>query len=466
MTNGKTIKIVVLGLLFIGAIFSMPLKTAQAANSLFVDVPDDSKYFQALFYLKNNGAIKGYSDMTFKPNNTITRAEFLKIIMTHAGIKNMLPKVELFKDMPTFTDVKSSDWYRDSINHAYVLGIAKGYSNNTFQPTQAVQLAEGLKMLFLAHNTNVPTINIKESPFLDVRASSWFLPYAKFAWEKNMIFMQNDGKLHGDTNMTRGDAAELIYRLSVIMNKQFAPFDLSSEWPTYSNNLLGLSVKTPFDWQVIPEGTRIVLWLQDKENKQMDYEYISPSSAKIVIRPMALSGDDLKPDLYFEGVKQFVKRVFANDEINFQQITIGENTALYFTIPTKNIYNWYILVKGQPKAFVIYTQIGSGNALKQLETIMNLVIPTIKYTPSTLSVDQQAEIDSLLSKANAAVNVEKGAAEVIRSIGDTTIIETDEIGVGIGPVDYYFSKKVNITIKVERTSNTILGVRGGKNTKF
>ncbi|KKQ71477.1 MAG: oligopeptide ABC transporter substrate binding protein [Candidatus Peregrinibacteria bacterium GW2011_GWC2_39_14] len=464
--RGKKIKIVVLSLCLIGAIFSMPLKTAEAANSLFIDVPDDSKYFQALFYLKNSGAVKGYSDMTFKPNNTITRAEFLKMIMTHAGIKNMLPKTELFKDMPTFTDVKNSDWYRDSINHAYVLGIAKGYSDNTFKPMQAVQLAEGLKMLFIAHDTNVPTINIKESPFLDVRASSWLLPYAKFAWEKNMILMQNDGKLHGETNVTRGEAAELIYRLSVIANKQFAPFDLSSEWPTYSNNLLGLSVKTPFDWQVIPEGTRIVLWLQDKANKQTDYEYISPSSAKIVIRPMVLSGDDLKIDSYFESVKQFTKRVFPNDEIKFQQITVGENTALHFTIPTKNIYNWYIVIKGQPKAFVVYTQIGSGNALKQFETVVNLVIPTIKYTPSGLSADQQTEIDSLLSRANAAVNVEKGATEVIRLIGDTSIIETDEIGVGIGPVDYYFSKKVNITIKVERTSNTVLGVRGGKNTKF
>jgi len=69
------------------------------------------------------GFIKGYSDNTFKPNNTITRAEFLTIVNNVFGYKD--------KAQISFTDVKTSDWYYDEIAKAIAAGYIKGYADGT-----------------------------------------------------------------------------------------------------------------------------------------------------------------------------------------------------------------------------------------------------------------------------------------------------------------------------------------------
>jgi len=437
-----------------------------AINTLFSDVPNDTKYFMALSYLKDLGVIKGYPDMTFKPDALITRAEFLKLIMAHAAVKNTKPKTILFENPPEFSDVKQDQWFAPYINEAYKFGIVKGYSDNTFKPTGNIALSEALKMVYLSHSINVPRINIKETPFPDLKPGHWALPYAKFSWEKNVILMDTDGKLHPDKNITRAEAAEILYRVAIISSKLLAPFDLSSEWQLYESPMLNFSARVPWDWQIIPEQTRVVLWQKDIVNKQTDYEYVSPLAAKIVIRSAPLTEDELKPDVYFEKIKIFANQVFPETEIKFEETSINGQSALYINVPSKNIYNWYIFVKDAKKALIVYAEIGNGALKNQFDKIVKMVAANVKYLANPLTPDQQAQIDSLMNKINSAVNIEGKSKEIIKEIGDAIIIETDTIGVGTGPVDYYYSKKLNLTIKVERSSNTILATRGGKTTKF
>ena len=51
-------------------------------------------------------------------------------------------------------------------------------------------------------------------------------------------------------------------------------------------------------------------------------------------------------------------------------------------------------------------------------------------------------------------------------VRDAIIIETDAIGVGTGPIDYYYSEKIDLTIKYERSADVILDAREGRTTKF
>jgi hypothetical protein len=48
----------------------------------FSDVGIDNPFYLAIQYLKDNKIVQGYSDGTFKPSSTINRAEFTKIIIT------------------------------------------------------------------------------------------------------------------------------------------------------------------------------------------------------------------------------------------------------------------------------------------------------------------------------------------------------------------------------------------------
>ena len=55
----------------------------------------------------SKGYLKGYPDGTFRPDNSITRAEFVRIANNYFGFKN--------KGNENFSDVNSSDWFYNDI---------------------------------------------------------------------------------------------------------------------------------------------------------------------------------------------------------------------------------------------------------------------------------------------------------------------------------------------------------------
>ncbi|MDP2643215.1 MAG: S-layer homology domain-containing protein [Candidatus Peregrinibacteria bacterium] len=59
----------------------------QTAFADFSDVSESYQNFEAITYLQEKGVINGYSDGTFKPDKLVNRAEFLKIIIEGSGIK-------------------------------------------------------------------------------------------------------------------------------------------------------------------------------------------------------------------------------------------------------------------------------------------------------------------------------------------------------------------------------------------
>ena len=50
--------------------------------------------------------------------------------------------------------------------------------------------------------------------------------------------------------------------------------------------------------------------------------------------------------------------------------------------------------------------------------------------------------------------------------GNWDLIETDTIGVGTGPVDYYYSTSLDVTLKYERSFDVLLDLRDGRTTAF
>lgn len=62
----------------------------QSANGVFSDVPERHKNTAAISYLHQKGIIQGYNDGTFKPENNINRAELLKILIEGRGISPSL----------------------------------------------------------------------------------------------------------------------------------------------------------------------------------------------------------------------------------------------------------------------------------------------------------------------------------------------------------------------------------------
>ncbi|MDD2442874.1 MAG: S-layer homology domain-containing protein [Desulfotomaculaceae bacterium] len=75
------------------------------------------------------GAVSGYPDATFKPENKITRAEFAAILVKAFGLED--------KDGKIFTDT-AGHWAQDYIAAAVAGGVASGYDADTFGPDNLI----------------------------------------------------------------------------------------------------------------------------------------------------------------------------------------------------------------------------------------------------------------------------------------------------------------------------------------
>lgn len=174
---------------------------AFAAN--FNDIGSSSNK-TAILYLSDNGVIKGYSDGSFKPNDSINRAELSKILVTATHTE---PGLDQYNRC--FSDV-GMQWFASYICYAKAQGWVKGYADGTFKPGNPVNTAEALKMILNAQNI-APEVSVEFNTYTDVDSGAWFAAYVETANAKGLL-EKKSGKLGIGANITRGMVAETIYR--------------------------------------------------------------------------------------------------------------------------------------------------------------------------------------------------------------------------------------------------------------
>ena len=83
---------------------------------------------------QSKGLIQGYEDGTFKPGNTITRAEFVTLMNNAKGFWS--------EGSINFSDVKNGSWFYSAVARAVAAGYVKGYSDGSFKPGNTITRAE------------------------------------------------------------------------------------------------------------------------------------------------------------------------------------------------------------------------------------------------------------------------------------------------------------------------------------
>lgn len=115
----------------------------MATNPQFSDIK--GHWAEAcILALAQQNRINGYPDGTFRPNGTITRAEFA--VLT----KNVFPSLPPVRTAVTFPDVASSYWAYPAITWAYERGLFSGYPDGTFKPTEPIPRMQAIIVLATA----------------------------------------------------------------------------------------------------------------------------------------------------------------------------------------------------------------------------------------------------------------------------------------------------------------------------
>lgn len=107
---------------------------------------------EAVNSLHKSGIVGGYPDGTFKPNNNISRAEIVSMLVRALNDKSELTG----KDFP---DVPSGYWAYDSVQKASGMGIVNGMPDGDFKPGNGARRGEVMVMIYqflLKDSSQVP----------------------------------------------------------------------------------------------------------------------------------------------------------------------------------------------------------------------------------------------------------------------------------------------------------------------
>ena len=116
------------------------------AGAAFTDQADIKVDAEVVDTLVSLGVINGYTDGSFKPNDTVTRAEMAKMIYV---LRTGNSDASAYNnDKTTFTDI-NGHWARGYVKYCQSLGIIAGQSATTFAPDQTVTAQEAAKMLLV-----------------------------------------------------------------------------------------------------------------------------------------------------------------------------------------------------------------------------------------------------------------------------------------------------------------------------
>jgi len=116
-------------------------KTAPPAKPLYNDVTSDNPNYAFVTYLAKRGIVSGFSDGTYHPADSLTRAQAAVIMTKAAGLTYAAVNASSFKDVP------ASHWAINYITAAEKAGYLKGFGDGTFRPEQTLTRAQAVSLI-------------------------------------------------------------------------------------------------------------------------------------------------------------------------------------------------------------------------------------------------------------------------------------------------------------------------------
>lgn len=175
------------------------------ASAYFNDVANMSWAVEPIDSLYRQGALNGFSDGSFKPNNNVTRAEFVKMLICSFGLESDSAECAL-------RDVGEGDWYYKYAAIANVLGIVNGDENSNFNPGRNITREDAAVMLY---RTAVKAGYILDGDGQSFTDGEYIAAYAREAVSRmsanGIINGMGNGAFSPKASCTRAQAAKMIY---------------------------------------------------------------------------------------------------------------------------------------------------------------------------------------------------------------------------------------------------------------
>ncbi len=181
----------------------------QDSYPLFSDVQTEDWYKPYVEGVYRTGIMMGYGD-EFRPNQAITRAEFVKTLIIAADFEGRsLRQTDTDKH---FSDVDPSAWYFIYINEALSNGFISGYADGTFHPNSPITRAEAMQMLVKSDVDWFGAYSGQElgRPFHDVQSSDWFFAPVYKVFDARLVSGKSYDTFAPGMALTRAETAKIL----------------------------------------------------------------------------------------------------------------------------------------------------------------------------------------------------------------------------------------------------------------
>lgn len=169
-------------------------------------IPSDiagSWAFRQISDLVERGAVSGYPDGLFRPNNPVTRAEFIA----------MINRAFAFRESAaiSYSDVQVGAWYYDDIAKASQAGYVTGFTDGTMRPGSYISRQEAAAMV--ARGSGLDVAQTEVIPFSDsATIPSWSRNYIAAMVEAGYLSGYPDGTFKPFISISRSEAAAIIFQ--------------------------------------------------------------------------------------------------------------------------------------------------------------------------------------------------------------------------------------------------------------
>lgn len=157
-------------------IFALTLFAPLTAAAVFSDTAGHP-FESSILFVQRAAIVSGYSDGTFRPDATINRAEFSKIIV--ASNHTVAEIASCAYDTVRFSDVPTDAWFSQYVCMALKAGYVSGYSDGTFRPANTINIAEASKILAIAYDLRLPQYFMETEwyrPYFDALIGAYAMP--------------------------------------------------------------------------------------------------------------------------------------------------------------------------------------------------------------------------------------------------------------------------------------------------
>jgi hypothetical protein len=195
-------KIVCFTLLFLLINFQVNAQDSNLIDpipALFPDVTTSNEFYSAIYYVKQTGIVNGYSDGSFKPDKTITRGEFTKIVIGSIYEETIIQSCDAKN---VFTDLELNNSFTKYICIARLNNIISGFSDATFRPDSEIEFQAAAKILANSFSMEPDLSQVSDTDKLK--------PYIIRMGEKKAIPLTIKTR---EQKLTRGELAEMIFRI-------------------------------------------------------------------------------------------------------------------------------------------------------------------------------------------------------------------------------------------------------------